>query len=823
MSSGKASNKNEIAKRNYQHFKGSSLEYIMYPRCEYFTRFNGISLVEMLDPLHWGSYFRSFNLFGNSDRVNGLLKQTKTIRRGKEKIDKLSPFALSGIIKSPFRFSAYQALCGNVDDESPKERLDLDDTNSDLYDQLIEYKCRMCEIAIEEFNAEFANVVDSNIHVYYQNRYPCLLVHVKASGRGQVPSQSLEARYLNEIWVAFAIAIINYHAYVESIPTETVRRASFGQNLPGIAVTDATFRISMGLVPEIFVRKVLVKSFLKLNEIIPQILNAKIGLSSIELEKINADISIYNEKHRAKDAEQHVVEFWTADDTFFDVLHKVGDASGCKVCVQLNKERRYIDLLINYVLNELFCSGESAHIVTPLRKFLKHLNYGGNEVTLTVKDIKSHQHIYAIPKRDFVENASVNETIQNDSNFWDCIEKISMAFEKRSISTLCNAVASKRMHGIYRSIEEANLELIMNSGDQKCEDGYGSDSDCEIDITIDGTAKRKVYRSKKVITATGMRALYAAAFLIKYHSGVENFRYEHSYFEIPDAIQSVLDAHLNFDVKQKTDQKILMIDMNYCNASGNPDAGHVDLEEIKRNELATLNGKKSAAIVFDCTSSTTDQIRAAIELFIPYTEIVIVVTSGLKNEQIGADVNPYGVIRIICNDGELIDHLCDMVKSILTQIDRMDGFDDNIELPMHAHNIRKCYKQIGATVTSQAIFKRSNWIYKKIEKAKKKRNMEEWPMEFKQKYPEAFECLMDDIASNEKAKKAMNEAVLDWNVWKTELIDTGNELLNISFVLQNEPNPLKATFNITERCFKYQKDFSKFISHEPEEMVSNGN
>lgn len=79
------------------------------------------------------------------------------------------------------------------------------------------------------------------------------------------------------------------------------------------------------------------------------------------------------------------------------------------------------------------------------------------------------------------------------------------------------------MHGIYQSIEEANLELIMNSDDQKCEDGYGSDSDCEIDMPIDG-GKRKVYRSKKIVTAAGMRAIYAAVVLLKYHSGIENFK-----------------------------------------------------------------------------------------------------------------------------------------------------------------------------------------------------------------------------------------------------------------------------------------------------------
>lgn len=144
--------------------------------------------------------------------------------------------------------------------------------------------------------------------------------------------------------------------------------------------------------------------------------------------------------------------------------------------------------------------------------------------------------------------------------------------------------------------------------------------------------------------------------------------------------------------------------------------GNVDLQQIKCNLLSELNGEQAEAIIFDYTSASTQRIRTAIELFIPHARVLLLVNSGLKNEQIGADINTYGTLRILSDNSELVGRLTSMAKSILTMLDEIDGEDDPIELPKQAHNIRKCYKQIGATITSAAIFKHNDWIYKKIGK-----------------------------------------------------------------------------------------------------------
>lgn len=710
--------------KNYQRLKTSALEYTMYPRCEYRTRFNGTSLFDMCDPQHWRSFFRSAGL-GNCNRVASILEETRDNRNGTRHVGD-NPLAKIGIMKNPFRLSAYQTIFDDGDNSHDSGNgadftnrwHDIEMANSSLYDRLLEYKCALCAIATGEYQRKCGNMDDSNIKVYHQNEYPCIMVHVKAFDKNSI-SPNVELKYVNCILMAYFAGIINHEAYLQKTPIELVNRSSFGHNVPSIDVSIQlksiqAYRINIGLVPEIYARKVLVNSFIRFNKLLPKILNSRIGIKVEELEKINNAIRTYNQKQREKNSgECHTVELWAVDDTFLEVLCKVGDSSGELVSFQFVKERRYIDVMINYILDELINGGNNANLMSPLKEMLMELSYG-EDVSLKIKDVHSNRHKYLFPKIDFQPDETIDEIIQNDLNFWTIIEKISQAFEMRSIFTLSKAVTNRRIHGIYQLLEEANLDLIMNSGDQKCEDGYES-SDCEIEIPHNG-GKRKVFRSKKITNSTGIRTFFQAAFLVKYHLGVHKFNYELSYIETRRIIELVLETHLNFDIKNTSNQTVRFIDLNYRNGSGNIALGNVDLQQIKRNLISELNGEQAEAIIFDYTSATTQRIRTAIELFIPHARILLLVNSGLKNEQIGADINTYGTLRILSDDDELVDRLTSMAKSILTILDEIDGEDDPIELPKQAHSIRKCYKQIGATVTSAAIFKHNDWIYKKIDK-----------------------------------------------------------------------------------------------------------
>lgn len=713
--------------KNCQRLKANALEHVMYPRCEYRTRFNGTSLFDMRDPQHWRSFYRSAGL-GNCNRAAKTTEEAREKRNATRHVSN-NPLAKIGIMKNPFLLSSYQTIFDDGDNNidyangigagSANGCCDIEMGNSSLYNRLLEYKCALCAIAIEEYQQKCENTDDSNIKVYHQNEYPCIMVQVETFDKNP-NSPNVEFKYVNCILMAYFAGIINHEAYMQRIPIELVNRSSFGHNVPSIDVSIQlksiqALRINVGLVPEIYVRKVLVNSFIRFNELLPKILNGKIEMNVEESERMNNAIQSYNQKQKEQNfGDYHTVPLWTADDTFLEVLCKVGDSSGELVSFQFVKERRYIDVLINYVLDELVNGGNDTNLMLPLKKMLLELNYE-EDVSLKLRDVHSNRHKYLFPKIDFPLDEKVDEIIRRDLNFWTIIEKISQAFEMRSISTLLNVVKNRRLQGIYPLIEDANLELIMNSGDQNSEDGYGSDSDCEIEMPIDGN-KRKVFRSKKITNSTGIRTFFQAAFLAKYFLGVQKFNYELSYIETRRIIELVLETHLDFDSTNTSNQTVRFIDLNYRNGSGDLTLGNVDLQQIKCDLLSELNGEQAEAIIFDYTSASTQRIRTAIELFIPHARVLLLVNSGLKNEQIGADINTYGTLRILSDNSELVGRLTSMAKSILTMLDEIDGEDDPIELPKQAHNIRKCCKQIGATVTSAAIFKHNDWIYKKIGK-----------------------------------------------------------------------------------------------------------
>ena len=111
----------------------------------------------------------------------------------------------------------------------------------------------------------------------------------------------------------------------------------------------------------------------------------------------------------------------------------------------------------------------------------------------------------------------------------------------------------------------------------------------------------------------------------------------------------------------------------------------------------------------DHTSSTTEKIRKAIKTVYsvcPNVYAVLLVTSGLKNEQGGADINPYGKLTILSLiDGEkdktLTQYIYDEIKS-LTASDTQ-RLEIKALLPKTAHDIRRLYKSRGFATTTYSI------------------------------------------------------------------------------------------------------------------------
>lgn len=685
-------NKNEAEERKFPQY-GEEF-YEGFPRGEYQARFEGTTAFDMSTPVYWAAYFRSTSISSNRDRV-ATIRQKKPMEKRKVNVKqklKINP-TKTGTMKSPwetyksiFAVDEQQMNVLHSNSNSPSYYLQ-NNRSLYLYDELLRYKHSICDIIIKEIEKRNFQYID----VYCKNIYPCLMIKVKALDEIHTENFSL-----CKILMIICASITNAIAFKKGIPTEIVNRASFGHNIPSVSTTGSSFRISIGLVPKIYAEKVLVESLTEFNDKIPTLLHAKLGFEAEIINRINEKILNYNAVKQIirKGKNPKTVDQWEEDDTVLKLLCKTGSSTGKTVSGQITKVTEYVDLLGNYIHTELI-DGDG-NLLEPLKEMLRHFDIVQDKVVLT--NIRDDDYIFK--KKSFKH---IDKEIQYDNRFWEVIEKISLAFEKLNIHGLTEAVKNKEMLGLYSILDDANFQLIKNCSNQQSSDGYGSDSDCEVYDENDNS----VCYSKKITLATGMRAITCAQFLILYQcNGTTDSQTKIMYYETEEATNRVYDILSKLNMPRASNQKLVrFIDLNHCTAADQN--ALVILENIRDEivqELRQAQREYEEIIVLDYTATTATRIQEAIKLFIPHVKIILLVNGGLKNEQIGADLNPYGALRIITRDEHLLNRLYLGLKNAL---------DENEKLPKELHNIRRAYKSVGAAVSNEAIFDNNGWIFKR--------------------------------------------------------------------------------------------------------------
>lgn len=147
-------------------------------------------------------------------------------------------------------------------------------------------------------------------------------------------------------------------------------------------------------------------------------------------------------------------------------------------------------------------------------------------------------------------------------------------------------------------------------------------------------------------------------------------------------------------------------------------------------------------VVLDYTSSTSERARKGLEFLIPKSILVILLNSGLKNEQLGADTNPCGTVRFVGRESEFY---------LLSEIQKL-GSKLGEPVPSITYQIRQSYKIIGAVLSMNDILHGST-----ILKRKKKKII---PIS------EADDVLLDELGVTEYADffKNFNDSEYEENV-----------------------------------------------------------
>jgi hypothetical protein len=125
---------------------------------------------------------------------------------------------------------------------------------------------------------------------------------------------------------------------------------------------------------------------------------------------------------------------------------------------------------------------------------------------------------------------------------------------------------------------------------------------------------------------------------------------------------------------------MLFFDMNHCNN--------------KQLQYPDINFNEYDIVILDHTSTTTSLVNTYLNKAFAAKRVSLVslVTSGLKNEQAGGDLNTYGCIRIMTRNKGLRDELLDVVKLA----------EGTYRHPKESHAIRKAYKARGFVPTTKA-------------------------------------------------------------------------------------------------------------------------
>lgn len=403
-----------------------------------------------------------------------------------------------------------------------------------LYDQLLEYKILLCKSVIEEFSRRKSD--NALIDVYCKNNYPCVMVQV-----GEFSKIEGEINSLYKIIMAYFIGITNCMAKSSNIPIELVNRAGFGHNIPSVSVTSTSFRINIGIVPVIYAEKILVDSLKCLNHtlLIPLLLkhpSFRLNLEQKVVNEHNKQLEQYNEiKNMNKRVKAvKLVENWYESDSLLGVLCKVGDSSGKKVSYQISRQKKYVDKIIDYFHAKI---SKKDYITEPLRKMLQRLSYSD---TVTLSEPSTYQSTNGHQQSLFFNNEE-DPCIQNDEEFWNMITIIYSAIKscnKVSNESLSRAIEKKKMKDLHSMLERANLEFIRNSDYQVMEmneDGYGSSSDCEVEVT--NANKTTKFYSRKITLTTGMRAINMAISLSSYITLTPNFDTIHMFYQTIEIIK----------------------------------------------------------------------------------------------------------------------------------------------------------------------------------------------------------------------------------------------------------------------------------------------
>lgn len=549
------------------------------------------------------------------------------------------------------------------------------------YDVLLEWQKSLANFAVTTLKQHCPS-----LNANQDNNYPCLLFSLE--NRGPEKNAEIWSKFVMRYVIAFA----NILSFEQGLNIELVARSSFDCLRPSISPCGNSVRVSFGLAPRAYVGIVcsaiaLLYTYLKKDHF----------NKAVDATALRKTLQTYNNTHKLKQNKA-----LSLGDSVWESLWKRGDQKGCSFATQLFRTAPSADALTRRIMQAGLDAGKPLSkalnepktrekiLVEPLQAFFQSIEAStkGNKTSLSVNNTKNSQllanKLAWDPDAIAPQETAFDSMVSYFLHALDVPEQqITNTTEPGKLYSLLEHILWQKSHHLPQSLAESS------------QDGYGSDSDTEADAC---EARPKLY-AKKCITATGMRAIQLGfadgrLYLERQHK-IDVLKVSHNaaqmYYETEEALSRFAIPVSNSADEKNLSQKrqhIPLIDINHCNTT-----------HTKTASLSTTVPNDSKLCILDVTSATTEEIRQHISTLFRIRanlRVILLVSSGLKNQQAMSDCNPYGEIRIFAKSRDERD----MMYNAILELEKAADYNH----PKESHVIRKYFKGLGFTLTNASIF-----------------------------------------------------------------------------------------------------------------------
>lgn len=707
-------------------------EPLLFPRCEYKARFQGTTIFLMEDVEYYAQYFRAAgsrwggdeSLHHETPDINVLIKEhaarnqyAARTHSGSKSTPLKNPDLLNLLNTSKMcnSFAACHFAPGKI-----------------IRDELLTYKLKMSQLVVQKFKEhlgpDFSNLQPMRLFyahqpdickkrpiVYVESNYPCVVVrlpifNVDWAPPNNLPVNSLAMHFqkgngkdltaspLQCLCVAVFIANVNALAWNNGIPIEMVHRAGFGFNSPSVAETKETFRINMGIVPDAY--------------------------ANLVAQALSETFKLFILVTTSKD------QFWAR------LAQKVPAPKNVRV---KSKHTLLYELLMR-------CCWRVDVLIDQLWKRQSN-NQSAQKVTCSMLQIALQLMVNKIEVSDAgsVEGDKLKELSIAEKKQWPANninnlveDTIWYTLIRRLLRSLgCND-HFEGIQGVYAKLEKANLAFVHQhaQSDVETKDGYGSDSDDEFNDDVHG----RIY-VRKLRVHNGMKAICLAV-RVAIHQLDNNKCQTFSicdhfmYFETEEALKTISwtepikkvspkIVHRQLKPKEAkrevSENVLLMFDLNHFNKIG----GYSENGSLAE----CLEKAKPKIVLLDHTSSTSDQLLEAVRscLKSPGVSLILLVLSGIKHDQGGADYSPYGEMRLIARKNSIVKSLYGQALHFLKPASQSDAATakkttkkrspatsnavvdpvDVNHVPAITHSLARAYKNLGHAFSVKHLWEHS--------------------------------------------------------------------------------------------------------------------